>query len=364
MPASEIVSIDVDVVTMESVIDQFGRHRFLAFDRDHGNGRTDGRGRPRGAAVGVGPPPRLDRGGPRRHHPPRGTRRRAHRVGQAERDGDYLLTGNRLAEYERWRTPRRCASPPPSRSTSTPRSPGATTTPRRKRPAPPRERGWPDGHGGGGGRSSPWSSGSAVAGAAVFMFGPAEPPSVAMLNLSGRRQPHRRAAGRRARAGRAGLRPRADPDRPGRSPTSTMSSTTLADAGTDLVLFTDFALRRESRRRQRPSTRTRHGRMSTSRCRLAVAHVRRARGRLPRRRRRGADVTRPARSGSSAACRSSRRALPRRLRSRCPGGGPGDRDPGHLHVARTPPASCATTSPRGRGRDVRARRRRRASRRG
>ncbi len=35
VPASEIVAIDVDVVTMESVIDQLGRQRFLAFDRDH-----------------------------------------------------------------------------------------------------------------------------------------------------------------------------------------------------------------------------------------------------------------------------------------------------------------------------------------
>ena len=38
MPASEIVAIDVDVVTMESVIDQLGRQRFLAFDRDHASG--------------------------------------------------------------------------------------------------------------------------------------------------------------------------------------------------------------------------------------------------------------------------------------------------------------------------------------
>ena len=30
--------LDVDVVTMESVIDRLGRHRFLAFDRDHGTG--------------------------------------------------------------------------------------------------------------------------------------------------------------------------------------------------------------------------------------------------------------------------------------------------------------------------------------
>ena len=38
VPASEIVSMGVDVVTMESVIDQLGRHRFLAFDRDHSSG--------------------------------------------------------------------------------------------------------------------------------------------------------------------------------------------------------------------------------------------------------------------------------------------------------------------------------------
>ena len=38
VPASEILAIDVDVVTMESVIDQLGRQRFLAFDRDHATG--------------------------------------------------------------------------------------------------------------------------------------------------------------------------------------------------------------------------------------------------------------------------------------------------------------------------------------
>ena len=34
VPAAELVSMDVDTVTMEAVISQFGRHRFLAFDRD------------------------------------------------------------------------------------------------------------------------------------------------------------------------------------------------------------------------------------------------------------------------------------------------------------------------------------------
>ena len=110
MPASEIVAIDVDVVTMESVIDQFGRHRFLAFDRDHELGGADGRSRPRGVAVGVGPPPRMDRGRTPRHQAPGRARRGVAEWVQAERDGDYLLVGNRLAEYEQWRaTTTRCA---------------------------------------------------------------------------------------------------------------------------------------------------------------------------------------------------------------------------------------------------------------
>ena len=104
VPASEIVSLDVDVVTMESVIDQLGRHRFLAFDRDHSSvaptvevaheallwewdrlrgwiedGRQDVKRR---AALGAAVVEWLN----------------------AERDGDYLLAGNRLVEYERWRT--------------------------------------------------------------------------------------------------------------------------------------------------------------------------------------------------------------------------------------------------------------------
>ena len=103
VPASEIVSMDVDVVTMESVIDQLGRHRFLAFDRDHSSGAP---------TVEVAHEALLwewdrlrgwiDEG---RHDI---TRRASLDAAvaewvQASRDGDYLLGGNRLAEYERWR---------------------------------------------------------------------------------------------------------------------------------------------------------------------------------------------------------------------------------------------------------------------
>ena len=88
---------------MESVIDQLGRHRFLAFDRDHATGAP---------TVEVA------------HEalPPSGRRLRgwieearadiAHRAAlgtalnewsRSGRDPDYLLTGKRLAEYEHWR---------------------------------------------------------------------------------------------------------------------------------------------------------------------------------------------------------------------------------------------------------------------
>ncbi len=103
VPASEIVAIDVDVVTMGAVIDQFGRHRFLAFDRDHDSGvptlevaheallwQWD---RLRGW---------IEDG---RHDVKRRTALNAAIAewSQAKGDVDYLLAGNRLAEYERWR---------------------------------------------------------------------------------------------------------------------------------------------------------------------------------------------------------------------------------------------------------------------
>ena len=103
VPASEIVSLDVDVVTMESVIDQFGRHRFLAFDRDHSSAAP---------TVEVAHEALLREWARLRGWIEDGRqdvqRRAALDAAVAEwvhagRDGDYLLAGNRLAEYERWR---------------------------------------------------------------------------------------------------------------------------------------------------------------------------------------------------------------------------------------------------------------------
>ncbi len=103
VPASEIVSLDVDVVTMESVIDQLGRHRFLAFDRDHSSAAP---------TVEVAHEALLwewDRLSGWIEDGRHDVKRRAILDAavvewvNAKRDADYLLTGNRLAEYERWR---------------------------------------------------------------------------------------------------------------------------------------------------------------------------------------------------------------------------------------------------------------------
>ena len=103
VPASEIVSLGVDVVTMESVIDQLGRHRFLAFDRDHSSATP---------TVEVAHEALLwewDRLRGWIEDGRHDVKRRASLDAavvewvHAERDGDYLLAGNRLAEYERWR---------------------------------------------------------------------------------------------------------------------------------------------------------------------------------------------------------------------------------------------------------------------
>ena len=103
VPASEIVSMDVDVVTMESVIDQLGRHRFLAFDRDHSSGAP---------TVEVAHEALLWEWDRLRGWIEAGrddiNRRSVLSAAitewmGAERDGDYLLDGNRLGDYERWR---------------------------------------------------------------------------------------------------------------------------------------------------------------------------------------------------------------------------------------------------------------------
>jgi hypothetical protein len=103
VPASELVSMGVDVVTMESVIDQLGRHRFLAFDRDHGTGVP---------TVEVAHEALLWEWDRLRRWIDEGRgdiQRRASLDAavaewmQANRDDDYLLVGNRLAGYEHWR---------------------------------------------------------------------------------------------------------------------------------------------------------------------------------------------------------------------------------------------------------------------
>ncbi len=103
VPASEIVAIDVDVVTMESVIDQLGRQRFLAFDRDHASGAP---------TVEVAHEALLTEWERLRGWIEEGradiARRAALDAAMTEwsrsgRDSDYLLTGKRLAEYESWR---------------------------------------------------------------------------------------------------------------------------------------------------------------------------------------------------------------------------------------------------------------------
>jgi basic membrane lipoprotein Med (substrate-binding protein (PBP1-ABC) superfamily)/DNA-binding SARP family transcriptional activator len=103
VPASEIVAIDVDVVTMESVIDQLGRQRFLAFDRDHASGAP---------TVEVAHEALLTEWERLRGWIEEGradiARRAALDAAMTEwsrsgRDSDYLLSGKRLAEYESWR---------------------------------------------------------------------------------------------------------------------------------------------------------------------------------------------------------------------------------------------------------------------
>jgi basic membrane lipoprotein Med (substrate-binding protein (PBP1-ABC) superfamily)/DNA-binding SARP family transcriptional activator len=104
VPASEIVAIDVDVVTMESVIAQLDRERFLASDRDHLTGA---------ATVEVAHEALLTEWGRLQTWIEDGridiVRRGALDSSVAEwersgRDSDYLITGKRLAEYERWHT--------------------------------------------------------------------------------------------------------------------------------------------------------------------------------------------------------------------------------------------------------------------
>ena len=102
VPAAELVSMDVDTVTLEAVISEFGRHRFLAFDRDLITGaptvEVAHEALLREWALLSG---WIETG---RHDVKRNASLRAAIAEweQSNRDDDYLLTGNRLAEYDRW----------------------------------------------------------------------------------------------------------------------------------------------------------------------------------------------------------------------------------------------------------------------
>jgi basic membrane lipoprotein Med (substrate-binding protein (PBP1-ABC) superfamily)/DNA-binding SARP family transcriptional activator len=102
VPASELVTMDVDVVAMGSVIDQFGAHRFLAFDRDYSSGAP---------TVEVAHEALLSEWERLRSWIEEGRGDIARRAGLAAaraawspagQDRDYLLGGKRLAEYEQW----------------------------------------------------------------------------------------------------------------------------------------------------------------------------------------------------------------------------------------------------------------------
>jgi basic membrane lipoprotein Med (substrate-binding protein (PBP1-ABC) superfamily)/DNA-binding SARP family transcriptional activator len=101
-PLRELTALDVDPVTLSIVLEEFDRHRLLAFDRDPATG---------GAVVEVAHEALLwewerlagwceaYREDLRRH------RSLAAAAGEWEamdRDPDYLITGTRLAEYEAW----------------------------------------------------------------------------------------------------------------------------------------------------------------------------------------------------------------------------------------------------------------------
>jgi DNA-binding SARP family transcriptional activator len=103
VPASELVTMDVDVVAMGSVIAQFGEHRFLAFDRDYSSGTP---------TVEVAHEALLTEWDRLRGWIEEDrvdiVRRAALDAAidewrRAEQHRDYLLGGKRLTEYDHWR---------------------------------------------------------------------------------------------------------------------------------------------------------------------------------------------------------------------------------------------------------------------
>jgi basic membrane lipoprotein Med (substrate-binding protein (PBP1-ABC) superfamily)/DNA-binding SARP family transcriptional activator len=100
--ASELLGLDIDAVALQAVIDEFGRHRFLAFDRDL---------RTAAPTVEVAHEALLREWGRLRdwiEAARQDLRRHRALVGAMAEwtdsgcDEGYLLTGARLAEYERW----------------------------------------------------------------------------------------------------------------------------------------------------------------------------------------------------------------------------------------------------------------------
>ena len=224
VPASEIVAIDVDVVTMQSVIDELGRHRFLSFDRDHGTGAP---------TVEVAHEALLSEWDRLRGWIDEGRVDIARRAtldtalaewSQSERDIDYLLSGKRLAEFERWR------DTTTMRLTTVEQEYLDASLARRDEDAAAeaaraaRERGLARRA-----RRRWWALvavvvGLAVAGAAVFLFGPSEPQDVSLVLLEGGGERHRRVDDRRARTGRRGISTSSPPCSTGRSTACRTSS--------------------------------------------------------------------------------------------------------------------------------------------
>jgi basic membrane lipoprotein Med (substrate-binding protein (PBP1-ABC) superfamily)/DNA-binding SARP family transcriptional activator len=238
VPASELVTMDVDVVTMESVIDQLGRHRFLAFDRDHGTGAP---------TVEVAHEALLSEWDRLRGWIEEGrvdiTRRAALDAAlaewnQSERDSDYLLGGNRLAEYARWRaaTPMRLTVAEQEyldASVARRDQAAAAETARAAREAGVARRA----------RRRWWALVAvivafATAGTAIWVFGPSEPPGVAMLPFAGggNRIDQLMVDGLERAAREFDFKPI---DLAGPFPDVGDELASLGDSGTDLVLIPD-----------------------------------------------------------------------------------------------------------------------------
>jgi basic membrane lipoprotein Med (substrate-binding protein (PBP1-ABC) superfamily)/DNA-binding SARP family transcriptional activator len=237
VPASEIVAIDVDVVAMESVINQFGRQRFLAFDRDHATGAP---------TVEVAHEALLSEWDRLHGWIEDGhvdiTRRAALAAAlaewsQAERDRDYLLSGNRLAEYERWRSTTTMrlttaeqeyldasvARRDDEAAAESARAARETGLARRAR------RGW-------------WTLAAVIAAlaataAAVFVFGRGERPSVAIISAGVGPIDDLMVDGFERAARELDFEP---VEMTGTFASLADELASLADSGTDLVLFTDF----------------------------------------------------------------------------------------------------------------------------